>query len=195
MSVNPFAFVFGVFVVLLALRSVVIVPDHQRAAVVRLGMYLKTLKPGFHLRIPFIDLVTKVDLAGNIPGWQTYSDKELDAAVESFVMTGVVISAKARGIRESSTAPSAVRSGPAVERLAAWLLKGAGDQTGVDLSNDPLAKTRIAERAASALEELRSSDSCEINLPFLTADATGPKNFSTTLTKDQLERILGSSLG
>ena len=188
---NPFVFVLGVFVVLLMARAVVIIPENKRGAVVRLGMYRKTLKPGLHIRVPFIDLVTKVDLDANIPGWQGLSDRDLEAAVESLVMIGTAVPVRPSVNRATSASEA---SSKAPEAFAAWLVKAASDQIGVDLSNDQMAKQRIADRAASAVEELRSSPSCEINLPFITADATGPKHFSTTLTRAQVEKILGSSI-
>ncbi len=79
--------------------------------------------------------------------------------------------------------------------LEAWLVKTASDQIGVDLSNDPMAKDRIAASARGGIEELRSAGSCEINLPFITADRTGPKHFSCTVTMTQLEEIVGSARG
>jgi hypothetical protein len=196
MPVNPFVFVLGVFVLMLVARSIVIVPENKRGAVVRLGKYLKTLAPGFHVRVPFIDLVVKVDLDTSIPGWQTLSDRELDAAIESFATFGSVLPTKAVTSRTASAPASETSSGvPASSALADLLLTMASRDTGVDLSSDPIAKQRLAERAASAIEELRSSDSCEINLPFIAADAKGPKHFSTSLTRAQLGELRGSGRG
>jgi hypothetical protein len=129
-----------------------------------------------------------------VPGWQGLSDRELEAAVESFVTVGTVARTKTAGNRTAPQSKSSART-PEAQALAAWLVRAAGDQMGVDLSNDQMAKDRIAERAESAIEELRSSQSCEINLPFLTADATGPKHFSSSVTRSQAEKVLGSSLG
>ena len=173
--------------------AIVIVPENQRGAVTRLGKYLRALKPGLHVRAPFIDLVTKVDLDSSIPGWQGMSDRELEAAVESFVAVGAVARAKPAMDRSASVSRSS--STPEAQALAAWLLKTAGEQVGVDLSSDQIAKQRLAERAQSAVEELRSSDSCDIHLPFLTADQTGPKHFTTSLTRAKLDEILGTARG
>lgn len=183
---NPLVVLLGIAALVAILSAVVIIPENKRGAVMRLGRYLKALGPGWHVRVPGIDSVTKVDLDASIPGWQTLSDRELEAAVQAFVSGGAVsrtpvmtrnaVASKSAGTSES-------------QALAAWLLKKACDQTGVDLSNDGIAQTRLAERAASALEELRSSDVCDINLPFLTADASGPKHFSITLTRSQVEQI------
>ena len=189
---NPVVVLAGIFFVIMIAGAIVIIPENQRGAVVRLGRYLKTLGPGLHVRVPIIDLVTKVDLDASIAGWQTLSGRELDAAVESFVTLGTATRPTAGGNRPSlPSRPSA--SAPEAQALTAWLMKTAGDQIGVDLSNDQLAKGRLAERAQGAVEELRSSDSCEINLPFLTADRTGPKHFSCSLTRSQMEEILRSA--
>jgi hypothetical protein len=191
-DLNPFAFLFGVFVVLLVARAVVVIPESKRGAMVRLGKYFKTLKPGLTLRVPFIDLVTHVDLDASIPGWQGMSERELDAAVESLVTYGTAVPMKAADVRPAP-APRSSSMTREAQALTEWLLKRAGEQTGADLSKDPMAGKRIAERAASAIEELHSSESCEINLPFLTADASGPKHFLITLNRSQLDELSGSS--
>jgi molecular chaperone DnaK len=63
-------------------------------------------------------------------------------------------------------------------------------QTGIDLSGDKLALQRLKEAAEKAKIELSSKTSTDINLPFLTADATGPKHFNTTLTRAKLESLV-----
>lgn len=188
---NPLLVVVGIFFVIVLVmiaKAVVIVPEGHRAGVVRLGRYLRSVGPGLHISVPLIDLVTKVDLDANIPGWQGLSGRELEAAVESFVTIGAVSGPKFG--RNRSAAASGSPGGAEAEALTAWLLETASDQCGVDLSNDPMARSRIAERAQGAVEELRSTGSCEINLPFLTADATGPKHFAASLTRAKLEEIL-----
>lgn len=197
---NPFVFVILVFFVVLVGRAVVIVPENKRGAVVRLGAYLKTLNPGLHIRVPFIDLVTKVDLDKNIPGWQALSEPQLEAAVKHFVTVGSVTGEKFSSSRSATPpmAPGGSRPGTTPgtreeEALAAWLVKTASDQIGVDLSNDPMAKDRIAASARGGIEELRSAGTCEINLPFLTADQTGPKHFACSVTTTQLEEIVASA--
>ena len=188
-EVNLFVFVLLVFVVMLIVRAVVIIPENHRGVVVRLGRHLKTLVPGLHFRIPFIDLVTRVDLDANLPGWPGLSDRELAGAVESLVMLGTLAPRGPLGKRPASPAKA---DGAEAHALEAWLVKAAGDQIGIDLSNDQMARQRIAERASGVLDDLRSSDTAQINLPFLTADSTGPKHFSLTLTRAQLGQILGS---
>lgn len=191
---NPFAVVLGMLFLIMIAKAIVIIPENRRGAVVRLGRYLKTLAPGLHISVPFIDLVTKLDLDANIPGWQGLSERELAKAIEASVTLGAAAPAKSGGKR--SAAPSGpTPSAPEAKALAAWLVKTSSDQMGVDLSNDQMAKDRLAERARSAVEELRSAAACEINLPFLTADQTGPKHFSCSLTRSQLDEILGSNRG
>ena len=188
---NPVVVVLGIFALLMVARAVVVVPENYRGGVVRLGRYLKTLGPGLHVSIPFIDLVTKVDLGARIPGWQGLSERDLNQAVESFVTLGPVTRTNTRVGSPGPISQTSPGSSEA-DRLAGWLVKTAGDQLGVDLSNDPLAKNRIGERALTAVEELRSSGSCDIHLPFLTADRSGPKHFELSLTRSKLNEILGS---
>jgi molecular chaperone DnaK len=62
--------------------------------------------------------------------------------------------------------------------------------SGIDLSNDKLALQRLKEAAEKAKIELSSKTSADINLPFITADATGPKHFNTTLSRAKLESLV-----
>jgi regulator of protease activity HflC (stomatin/prohibitin superfamily) len=188
--VNPVVVAGGIFFLIAIARSIVIISESERGAVVRLGKYIKTLAPGFHLRVPVIDQVTKVDLDASVPGWQALSERGLETAVESFVTLGAAAPAKSR--RSRSAGPDGSSTAAEAQALAGWLLKAAAEQTGVDLSNDPMARSRITERAQAVLQELTSSGSCEISLPFLTADRNGPKHFSCSLTRAQVEGILGS---
>ena len=61
---------------------------------------------------------------------------------------------------------------------------------GVDLKNDNAAKQRLKDEAEKAKKELSSTTEVEINLPFLTADADGPKHFETKLTRAKLEELV-----
>ncbi len=63
-------------------------------------------------------------------------------------------------------------------------------QSGIDLTSDKLALQRLKEAAEKAKIELSSKTSADINLPYLTADATGPKHFTTTLTRAKLESLV-----
>lgn len=61
---------------------------------------------------------------------------------------------------------------------------------GIDLKQDPAALQRLKEAAEKAKITLSSSESTEINLPYITADAKGPKHFKMTLTKSEFERLV-----
>ncbi len=76
-------------------------------------------------------------------------------------------------------------------RILEHLIAEFKSQTGIDLSGDKLALQRLKEAAEKAKIELSSKTSTDINLPFLTADASGPKHFNTTLTRAKLESLVG----
>ena len=63
-------------------------------------------------------------------------------------------------------------------------------ESGIDIKNDAAAMQRVKDEAEKAKKELSSSTSTDINLPFLSADADGPKHFETTLTRAKLEELV-----
>lgn len=63
-------------------------------------------------------------------------------------------------------------------------------EEGVDLKNDKAAMQRLKDEAEKAKKELSSTNSYEVNLPFITADADGPKHFEYTLTRSKLEDLV-----
>ena len=67
-------------------------------------------------------------------------------------------------------------------------------EQGIDLKQDKLAVQRLREAAEKAKIELSSAQSTDINLPFITADATGPKHMALTLTRAKLEDLVGGLL-
>jgi len=71
-----------------------------------------------------------------------------------------------------------------------WLAEEFIKQYGIDLRNDKMALQRLKEAAEKAKCELSSSMQTNINLPFITADASGPKHFDITMTRSQLERLM-----
>lgn len=75
-------------------------------------------------------------------------------------------------------------------RILEYLISEFKSQTGIDLSNDKLALQRLKEAAEKAKIELSSKTTTDINLPFLTADATGPKHFNTQLSRAKLESLV-----
>ncbi len=64
-------------------------------------------------------------------------------------------------------------------------------ETGIDILNDKMAVQRVREAAEKAKVELSSTVSTDINLPFITADATGPKHLAMTITRAKLEDLVG----
>ena len=76
------------------------------------------------------------------------------------------------------------------QRVMEWLLAEFKKDNGIDLSKDPMALQRLKEAAEKAKIELSSSQSTEINLPFITADASGPKHLNITLTRAKLEQLV-----
>ena len=73
-----------------------------------------------------------------------------------------------------------------IEYLAAQFKK----ESGIDLHNDPLALQRLKEAAEKAKIELSSSQQTEVNLPYITADATGPKHLVVKLSRSKLESLV-----
>jgi len=71
-----------------------------------------------------------------------------------------------------------------------WLAEEFIKQYGIDLRKDKMALQRLKEAAEKAKCELSSSMQTNINLPFITADASGPKHFDITMTRSQLERLM-----
>ena len=67
-------------------------------------------------------------------------------------------------------------------------------ESGIDLTGDKLAVQRLREAAEKAKIELSSAQSTDINLPFITADATGPKHMAMSLSRAQLEKLVGPLL-
>lgn len=71
-----------------------------------------------------------------------------------------------------------------------WLIEEFRKENGIDLSKDTMALQRLKEAAEKAKCELSSSQSSEINLPFITADASGPKHLIITLSRAKLEQLV-----
>jgi len=71
-----------------------------------------------------------------------------------------------------------------------WLLEEFKKDQGVDLAQDPMAMQRLKEAAEKAKIELSSAQKTEINLPFITADASGPKHLTIELSRAKLEQLV-----
>ncbi|MEO8509742.1 MAG: molecular chaperone DnaK [Chloroflexota bacterium] len=76
------------------------------------------------------------------------------------------------------------------QRVISWLMEEFKRDQGIDLSKDRIVLQRLKEAAEKAKIELSSTTSTEINLPFITADASGPKHLVTTLTRAKLEDLV-----
>lgn len=74
-------------------------------------------------------------------------------------------------------------------RLMDWIISEFKSDTGIDLSKQPDAVQRIKEEAEKAKIALSSSQQYDLNLPFITADQTGPKHIQKTLTRSKLEQL------
>ncbi|MCX6126450.1 MAG: Hsp70 family protein, partial [Proteobacteria bacterium] len=70
------------------------------------------------------------------------------------------------------------------------LMKTFKTDTGIDVSKDPMAVQRLREAAEKAKIELSSAQQTDVNLPFLTADQSGPKHLNTTLTRAKFEQMI-----
>ncbi len=75
------------------------------------------------------------------------------------------------------------------QRVINWLADEFRKEQGIDLRQDRMALQRLKEAAEKAKKELSSSMSTEVNLPFITADASGPKHLTMTLTRAKLEQL------
>ena len=75
------------------------------------------------------------------------------------------------------------------KRIVDWILDRFKKEEGIDLSKDPMAMQRLREAAEKAKVELSGTPTTNINLPFITADATGPKHLNYDLTRAEFNRL------
>ena len=75
------------------------------------------------------------------------------------------------------------------QRIVDWMISSFKAETGVDLSSDKMAMQRLKEAAEKSKIELSGMTSSSINLPFITADATGPKHLDLTLTRAKFDEL------
>ena len=75
------------------------------------------------------------------------------------------------------------------QKLIDWCADRFKKENGIDLRTDPMALQRLKEACENAKKELSSAQQTDINLPFITADATGPKHLNYTITRAEFERI------
>jgi molecular chaperone DnaK len=80
------------------------------------------------------------------------------------------------------------------QRVINWLAEEFRKAEGIDLRKDPMAMQRLKEAAEKGKIELSSSQQTEINLPYVTADQSGPKHLNVTLTRSKFEQLIGDLL-
>lgn len=76
------------------------------------------------------------------------------------------------------------------QRVVDWIAEEFKKEQGIDLRKDPMALQRLREAAEKAKIELSSAQQTDINLPFITADANGPKHLQMTLTRAKFESLI-----
>jgi molecular chaperone DnaK len=81
------------------------------------------------------------------------------------------------------------------EKILEWLLQEYRQETGIDLRKDKMALQRLRDASERAKVELSSTIQTEINLPFITADASGPQHLVKTLTRSKLEQLVADLIG
>ncbi|NNG14948.1 MAG: molecular chaperone DnaK, partial [Gemmatimonadales bacterium] len=80
------------------------------------------------------------------------------------------------------------------QRVINWMVAEFKKDQGIDLSKDPMALQRLKEAAEKAKMELSSTQQTDINLPFITADQSGPKHLNYSLTRAKLEQLVDDLL-
>ena len=81
------------------------------------------------------------------------------------------------------------------EQLISYFCETFKNDTGIDIASDPMAMQRLKEAAEKAKIELSSAQTTEVNLPFLTADQSGPKHMNINLTRAKFEQLVGDIVG
>jgi molecular chaperone DnaK len=80
------------------------------------------------------------------------------------------------------------------QRVIDWLVEEFKKEQGIDLSQDPMALQRLKEAAEKAKMELSTSQETDINLPFITADQSGPKHLNLKLSRSKFESLVEADL-
>jgi len=80
------------------------------------------------------------------------------------------------------------------ERIVQWLIEEFKNENGIDLGKDKMALQRLRDAAETAKIELSSKLEVDLNLPFITADATGPKHLEKKLTRGRFEQMIDAIL-
>jgi len=128
-------------------------------------------------------------------------DKEQDATVLVYDLGGgtfdVSILTLGDGVFEvKSTAGNNLLGGDDFDKLVQdYLIEEFRKKEGIDLRNDPYAMQRLRDAAENAKIELSQRQSTNINLPYITTDASGPKFLNIDLTRSKLEQLIGDLVG
>lgn len=77
------------------------------------------------------------------------------------------------------------------KRIVDFIVDEFKKEQGIDLRNDPMALQRVRDEAEKAKKELSSTTSYDINLPYITVDATGPKNLMMSISRSKFEELIG----
>src|SRR5205814_275303 len=80
------------------------------------------------------------------------------------------------------------------KRIIEWIIAEFKREQGIDLGKDKMALQRLREAAEKAKQELSTTLETEINLPFVTADASGPKHLALRLTRSKFEQLVADLL-
>jgi hypothetical protein len=92
-------------------------------------------------------------------------------------------------VGSEKSAPARSLNEREVRIVVNWLLSQAFEQTGVKVADDKLAFQRIVEAADKAVRELKTQPVVTISLPYLTADASGPKHLEARLTREMIVEL------
>jgi molecular chaperone DnaK len=127
--------------------------------------------------------------------------KETDATIAVFDLGGgtfdITILTMGDGVFEvkSTNGDTYLGGDDFDEAILEWLLQEFRQETGIDLRNDKMALQRLRDAAERGKVELSSTMQTEINLPFITADASGPQHLIKTLSRSKLEQLVAGLIG
>ncbi len=101
-----------------------------------------------------------------------------------------ILPGPARPASPQKAAPSRAVNDREVRVVVNWLLSQAFEQTGVKVADDKIAYQRIVEAADKVVRDLKTQDTVTVSLPFLTADASGPKHLEARITREMIDELV-----
>ena len=101
-----------------------------------------------------------------------------------------ILPGPARPAAPQKAPPSKAVNDREVRVVVNWLLSQAFEQTGVKVADDKIAYERIVEAADKVVRDLKTQDMVTVSLPFLTADASGPKHLEARLTREMIDELV-----